>query len=203
MVLKILCLHGYRQNANSFRQKTGGFRKMLKNHAEFVFIDAPHSVPIGDQNPEGCDEFKSWWFSEQDPNAFYSKKHSSICIGFEESLKGPFDGLLGFSQGGAMVALIAALIQQQKFDHKFKFTILFAAFQSENTAHEKLYTQAIEIPTLFVIGQSDTVIPKELSEKLVSCFPYAEIIYHIGGHCVPSSSSNKKQFIDFLNKFIN
>lgn len=43
--IKILCLHGYRQNAESFRSKTGSFRKFVNKYAEFVFISAPHVAP--------------------------------------------------------------------------------------------------------------------------------------------------------------
>lgn len=52
-LLRILCLHGYRQNGNMFREKTGSFRKLLKKHvAEFVFIDAPHLIPVQDNTNE-------------------------------------------------------------------------------------------------------------------------------------------------------
>jgi hypothetical protein len=52
-LLRILCLHGYRQNGNIFREKTGSFRKLLKKHvAEFVYIDAPHLIPIQDNTDE-------------------------------------------------------------------------------------------------------------------------------------------------------
>jgi hypothetical protein len=52
-LLRILCLHGYRQNGNIFREKTGSFRKLLKKHvAEFVYIDAPHIIPIQDNMNE-------------------------------------------------------------------------------------------------------------------------------------------------------
>jgi hypothetical protein len=45
--LRILCLHGYRQNGNIFREKTGSLRKLLKKHvADFVYIDAPHLIPV-------------------------------------------------------------------------------------------------------------------------------------------------------------
>lgn len=45
--LRILCLHGYRQNGSMFREKTGSLRKILKKQvAEFVFIDAPHLIPL-------------------------------------------------------------------------------------------------------------------------------------------------------------
>lgn len=42
--LRILCVHGYRQNGNSFREKTGALRKLLKKHVELVYLSAPLSV---------------------------------------------------------------------------------------------------------------------------------------------------------------
>lgn len=42
--LKILCIHGYRQNGEVFRQKTGSFRKMVHKWADFTFVSAPHKV---------------------------------------------------------------------------------------------------------------------------------------------------------------
>jgi hypothetical protein len=35
MKLRILCLHGFAQNAEIFRVKTGGFRKLFKKVADF------------------------------------------------------------------------------------------------------------------------------------------------------------------------
>jgi len=43
--LKLLCLHGYRQDGTSFRAKTGAFRKMLGKKAEFHYANAPHLIP--------------------------------------------------------------------------------------------------------------------------------------------------------------
>jgi hypothetical protein len=51
---------------------------------------------------------------------FDSKKPSDICLGFENSLAfiektfeehGPFDGLLGFSQGAAFVGILCGMHQ--------------------------------------------------------------------------------------------
>jgi serine hydrolase FSH1 len=64
--LRILCLHGYRQNGTIFREKTGSFRKLLKKHvAEFVYIDAPHLIPIQDN------------INEQDTNAAAASNRSN------------------------------------------------------------------------------------------------------------------------------
>lgn len=43
--LRVLCIHGYRQNEFSFRSKIGSFRKYVDKYAEFVFISAPHQAP--------------------------------------------------------------------------------------------------------------------------------------------------------------
>lgn len=42
--LRILCIHGYRQNGNTFREKTGALRKLLKKQVELVYMSAPLSV---------------------------------------------------------------------------------------------------------------------------------------------------------------
>lgn len=42
--LRVLCIHGYRQNGSTFREKTGAFRKLLKKQVELIFVDAPLSV---------------------------------------------------------------------------------------------------------------------------------------------------------------
>lgn len=42
--LRILAIHGYRQNATIFKQKIGSFRKMVNKWAQFTFITAPHKV---------------------------------------------------------------------------------------------------------------------------------------------------------------
>lgn len=43
--LKILCLHGYRQNAVAFKSKLGSFRKLSNKYAELTFLDAIHQAP--------------------------------------------------------------------------------------------------------------------------------------------------------------
>ena len=44
-VLKCVCFHGFSQNADAFRRRTGSIRTTkLKRKYEFVFLDAPHAV---------------------------------------------------------------------------------------------------------------------------------------------------------------
>jgi hypothetical protein len=46
--LKVLCLHGYLQNAGILRQKMGSWRKRLNARLDFVFVSAPIVVTQSD-----------------------------------------------------------------------------------------------------------------------------------------------------------
>lgn len=123
--LKILCIHGYRQNAEVFKQKTGSFRKMVHKWAEFTFITAPHKVLyVSDLETDKVDVQQSpdaeqyGWFFNRDDHTFRGIRKGGPAIGFEESIAvveetfnthGPFDGILGFSQGGCFTGLLCDL----------------------------------------------------------------------------------------------
>ncbi len=111
--LRILMLHGYRQNEMAFRERSGGMRKALKSHAEFIFCEAPHTIPATQiKENESADEKetnanqKGWWFSSGDWS-YNAHEHTSVQSGFEETLdhlnkafetSGPFDGILGMKK---------------------------------------------------------------------------------------------------------
>lgn len=80
--LRILCLHGYRQNDVLFREKTGGLRKQLKKYADFEFINAPLLANVASEERE---DVRSWWFSRED-GQFCSRDVCSIATGFEKSV---------------------------------------------------------------------------------------------------------------------
>ncbi|KAL5007024.1 hypothetical protein ScPMuIL_015830 [Solemya velum] len=65
--LRILCLHGYRQNSQSFRERTGAFRKITKKYANFVFISAPNRIPPLPDAAESTvnSEERGWWFPNE------------------------------------------------------------------------------------------------------------------------------------------
>ncbi|XP_076362064.1 esterase OVCA2 isoform X2 [Tachypleus tridentatus] len=149
---------------------------------------------------------RAWWFSKEQ-NFFCAQEVSDICKGFQESLdavkqefdsEGPFDGILGFSQGAAMVTLLCALKETQAFPYQFSFVFLIAAFQSNSKPHEALYCSTIQTPSLHVIGDTDLVIPKEMSETLLNCYLNPVVVQHPGGHYVPVSGQYKTHYLQFL-----
>jgi len=84
-LLKLLMLHGYKQNEKAFRERSGSLRKILKNHAEFTFCEAPHRVPPNpEENQDDNQDVRGWWFSHV---ARYDALESTDCdLGFDQTL---------------------------------------------------------------------------------------------------------------------
>ncbi|TMS37053.1 hypothetical protein L596_004071 [Steinernema carpocapsae] len=176
-LLKILCLHGYRQNGTVFREKTGAFRKALKKHAVFDFVDAPH-VPVvpaqsNGESSSGAKDDKytprAWWFSKAQ-KTFSSWDETEIAEGFEFSVRdvlqyikenGPYDGIMGFSQGACMTHLLATMNKKstagaENTEKLFKFVIIVAGFKSLSLVHNDQNTVFISnLPSLHIYGTGD------------------------------------------------
>ncbi|KAK5850858.1 hypothetical protein PBY51_001697 [Eleginops maclovinus] len=220
--LRVLCIHGYRQNGSSFREKTGALRKLLKKQVELVYLSAPHSVqqasseaqgkesgsgpgPGGDEDPRG------WWFSDGQARSFSAQQQCEESLGLDESvaavreavkIQGPFHGILGFSQGAAFVAMLCSL-QEQKLEpvFSFNFAILVAGFPSACKEHQKFYNPPLQIPSLHVFGLEDRVIPDNMSRELLPSFRDPQVLAHPGGHFVPAASAHRQAYQDFLKGF--
>ncbi|KAM9348820.1 esterase OVCA2 isoform 2-T2 [Symphorus nematophorus] len=220
--LRVLCIHGYRQNGASFREKTGALRKLLKKQVELVYMSAPHSVQQASseasekENGSGArsggeDDPRGWWFSDVQARSFSAQQQCEESLGIDESVtavreavkvQGPFDGILGFSQGAAFVAMLCSL-QEQKLEPEFsfRFAILVAAFRSACKEHQTFYNSPLQIPSLHVFGLEDRVIPDIMSRELLPSFQDPLVLTHPGGHFVPAASAHRQTYQDFLKKF--
>ncbi|XP_075975954.1 esterase AGAP003155 [Anticarsia gemmatalis] len=203
--LKILALHGYRQNGAVFRAKIGSFRKAVAKYAQLVFVSAPHKIVNEDGG--GDEDSRSWWFNAED-NTFSGKCLGGPALGFEETLSviekvvedhGPFDGFMGFSQGACLVGLLAAMQQKGYLPYTFNFAIFASGFRSGSLVHKGFYDEEITLPSLHVYGESDSIIPKEMSESLINLFIKPVVAEHSGGHYVACSGAIKDAYQDFLS----
>lgn len=210
--LRVLCVHGYRQNDQMFREKTGAFRKLVKGIVDFVFVVAPHVVPEPENLARDARmQERGWWFSRAN-QSYNATDATDFCLGYEDSLEvldecfereGPFDGVLSFSQGASLVSLLAAgKLKDPSSKVKFRFAILVSGFKSALTAHQNAYTSAIDCPSLHIFGDSDGVIPVHLSVDLAETFESAQTFRHSGGHYVLASAELKPTLVDFLKPFL-
>ncbi|XP_030756803.1 esterase AGAP003155 [Sitophilus oryzae] len=214
--LKILVLHGYRQNAEVFKMKTGSFRKLVHSRAQFNYVTAPHKVLLVDnldaledrEVGQAQDEEQYGWFFNRDDMTYRGIRNGGPAIGFEDSVNfieqvferdGPFDGVVGFSQGACFLGLLCHLQQVGLTNHiKFNFAIMFSGFKSQSWPHLKYYQDEITLPSMHIYGTSDKIIPTEMSEALSLCFKDPVVVVHDGGHYVPGSSKQKTEYRDFL-----
>ncbi len=205
--LRVLCIHGYRQNEKIFRERSGGFRKLFKKHIDFVCLSAPHEIPeeANLSRPEE-DRERGWWFSRLG-NSYHAMDTTDISTGYGESLQiikdkiaseGPFDGVLGFSQGASFVSLLCTLRANPENNIDFKFAIMIAGFKSLVSFHVPMYTSPIDCPSLHIIGSTDGIIPTEASEELLKTFVNGTVYRHDGGHYIPSSPQLRTTLLDYL-----
>ncbi|KAF3957094.1 hypothetical protein CMV_017856 [Castanea mollissima] len=242
--LRILCLHGFRQNASSFKGRTASLAKKLKNIVELVFVDAPHELPfiyqpciteshgecasssLQQSHPpsQNCRK-KFAWLVAPDFNvsgevdwkiangSFDPLQYLQQTDGFDVSLaylksvfsqKGPFDGILGFSQGAAMAALVSAQQERLKSEMDFRFVILCSGFAIKLAEFE---CQAINCPSLHIFGSDhgkDRQIANQASRDLASLFDdgCSVIIEHDSGHIIPTRSPYIDEIRNFLHRFL-
>lgn len=155
---------------------------------------------------------RGWWFSEQEADVFSALEEPAVCRGLEESLGmvaqalsrlGPFDGLLGFSQGAALAAFICAL--GQAGDPRFplpRFIILVSGFCPRGLGFkESILQRPLSLPSLHVFGDTDKVIPSPESMQLASRFPGAITLTHSGGHFIPAAAAQRQAYLKFLDQF--
>ncbi|KAK7278029.1 hypothetical protein RJT34_23050 [Clitoria ternatea] len=236
--LRILCLHGFRQNASSFKGRTASLAKKLKKMAEFVFVDAPHELPFiyqtlipvvnvncapsslpGASPPpplENCKKKFAWFLAPdwkvaegpfdplqyQQQTAGYDISVSHLKKVFSE--EGPFDGILGFSQGSAMAALISAQQEKLKGEMDIKFVVLCSGFALHV---EEMECGPIRCPSLHIFGNehgNDRQIANQTSKELASLYDShsSVIIEHDCGHIIPTRFPYIDEIKDFLGRFL-
>eukprot|EP00656_Telonema_subtile_P049712 TRINITY_DN6244_c0_g1_i1.p1 TRINITY_DN6244_c0_g1~~TRINITY_DN6244_c0_g1_i1.p1 ORF type:complete len:231 (+),score=29.61 TRINITY_DN6244_c0_g1_i1:291-983(+) len=221
--LRVLCLHGYAQSGSALRAKSGALRSDSKKLAAFVFSEAPHvltaaaldarrkatgreEVPGPASDP--CDDPPRTWYhfsTEQPLCDRESLEHSVEALRELCCSEGPFDALLGFSQGASMVALLAGRKVQGQLPPEitFNFVALFSGFAPRDPGLlaelEAAAPRLAEIPSFHCYGATDEIITSSESQKVASLFGERAVhIEHDGGHYIPSSKPVRQAFKAFL-----
>lgn len=207
---RILCLHGFRGTAAILQRQLAAVRDTLESEADLVYLDAPTLATGG----------FGWWRAVTDTDSEDAEDPGvlglprTIYKGWKQSLdsivrtikdQGPFDGVLGFSQGGALAGIAAALSANKRDSHAwseldFQFALVFGGFPAADPSILEFYpTDAgIDIPSLHVIGRSDSIVPPERTLALARKFVDPEIVYHEDGHVIPSTPEVMVSLRNFL-----
>ncbi|RLV94903.1 Family of serine hydrolases 1 [Spathaspora sp. JA1] len=147
MTKKILCLPGFLQNGSTFAAKSSGIRKQLtkKLDLQLDYLDPPQmiaskdklSFPLGATEPEAQQVWESV-VSKGNNRCWWDHQGPGINVGLAESIEyvikhidenGPYDGIIGFSQGAAMSMMVTNCINKLLPSHgPFKVALLVSCF---------------------------------------------------------------------------
>ncbi|KAH7883241.1 FSH1-domain-containing protein [Phlebopus sp. FC_14] len=221
---KILMLHGYSQNASIFSKRLGALRKSMGNDVELVFVDGPIVLQPVDldgftSNDLGASEAsltasdptltpRAWWKANPDRTVAYGLQ-DSLAMLRDILQRDRYNGVFGFSQGAAMAALLAALLEKPNsydpflIDGKpphppFEFCVAVSGFKVSDPLSDEIFGKQYETPTLHVIGKNDVIVVEERSKLLVNASARARIEEHDGGHFVPSKANWRNFLRDYL-----
>ncbi|KAF2435633.1 dihydrofolate reductase [Tothia fuscella] len=261
--IKILMLHGYTQSGPLFRSKTRALEKNLskafKQGIQLSYPTAPirlfkSDIPNWD-DPAGTASFESsntgaaaeeedsdswgWWRRKGSSEPY---TYEGIELGFQKVAQilreeGPFDGVIGFSQGGALAGMLASALEERRREAfekaqseggmrfpesleddtgfvtdlvhpPLKFAVIYSGFGASTHALYKAFSEPqIRTPMLHFIGSVDTVVEEKRSLRLVdACVDgrkEGRLVYHPGGHFLPSSQRQSvAPLIGFIKKIM-
>ncbi|KAG7668897.1 hypothetical protein Ndes2526B_g00612 [Nannochloris sp. 'desiccata'] len=194
--LKILALHSFRTSAAIFKEqlRRSGLLQALDDLIELVFVDAPNpaSGPVPDDvSPFFDPPYFEWWNAHRDPTTdAWSYENASVSLAFLNDilkLHGPFDGVMGFSQGAATATLLTGMQRSGKAltEHPpLQFLVCFAGIRVRDPKLEKYYAALAPVPAVHIIGDRDPV--KRMTNHLIEAFNNPLVINHSRGHVIPA-----------------
>ena len=193
---RILALHGFRTSGRIMKIQTSRMAALIG--CEIVVINAFHKAT----GPPNADVVK--WFGADGPffehyYAMEDDNHQFTYVGVEESLAylsktlnehGPFDIVLGFSQGANLLTMYIASLESQNVKPSFRAAMLFCGTFPQCKTSGFQYPN--RILSLHVLGELDPIIHK--SRKLAKDYYHEDtrtVISHKGGHMPPSGGQDE------------
>ena len=218
--LKLLFLHGFLQNGQVFAEKSSGIRKLLtKANIQCDYIDGPiilekKDLPFeinGDkwQTIVDANMNRAWFYHSNISEDLDITKGINVVVSHIIE-NGPYDGIVGFSQGAALSTIIANRINKLIPNHP-DFTISLSISGYAFTEPDPKEPGQLQIAEKFrqdyqpcfsnthlsfIYGESDQAVSCTRTQYLINLCKKAGIsesmikVYsHPGGHMVPNKKS--------------
>ena len=232
-------IHGYAQNDDIFRAKSRRFSAYMHTtypHAELIWAGGPlhlHPDDIAEtsEDEEGQEDqpildFRAWFYQHVPGRSLEGLSKSLSYLAELLQTRGPFDGVVGFSQGSVMAVILASLLQGDTrrrayealprssdptmpypaaFSHlahpPLKFGILFCPGLLRIAGMEWLWEDpGLSTPFCRFVGSWDTVVSDIQHETVLemTATKGSVTVMHRGGHCLPTSESFSKHLPSFF-----
>ncbi|XP_022647252.1 esterase OVCA2-like isoform X3 [Varroa jacobsoni] len=213
-VIRVICLHGYKDSANEFSKGLDELRAWVGPMAEFAVVSGQEL-----HNNEFC-----WYPNRFDLSCPDEEVDQHQLAWLRRSVRsleeyvlnyGPFDGILGFSQGAMFATMVLQVLRSQAIDptadtkgltvsstlNCFKFAILFCPCEERSPYNLRLEVPKIAVPTMLCLARYDDMIPVEVGKQFMRLFDHAELHVYEGAHWLPMDVEFGPVIRKFLQKF--
>ncbi|XP_039128387.1 dihydrofolate reductase-like [Dioscorea cayenensis subsp. rotundata] len=203
--MKLLCLHGFRTSGRFLQKQISKWDPSILQHFSMFFPDGKHPA-TGKSDIEGIfpPPYFEWFQFVKEFNEYTNLDESVSFLCDYITEHGPFDGLLGFSQGAKLSALLLGYQAQGKIlqDHPpFKFFVSISGSKFKDPSiYEIAYKDPIKVRSVHFIGAKDWL--KVPSEDLASAFHNPLIIRLPHGHTVPRLDENTTEIFREWTKMV-
>lgn len=205
--LRILGIHGHRTSGAILQKQLSKWSPAIHDLVEFTFLDAPTPAK-GKSEVEGIYEgpYFEWMQFNKDYTEFYGYEESiAFIIDFMEK-NGPFDGLIGFSQGATLCGALTAVQERGRIINgksaadlpKIKFVVFIAGAKLRDPKIVDVFDTPIDLPTLHFLGDKDPL--KIPGEFFLANWKNSVAIRHPQGHTVPRLG---EEGVSTVVKFLN
>ncbi|KAH7860157.1 hypothetical protein Vadar_010020 [Vaccinium darrowii] len=191
---RFLCLHGFRTSAEVLQTQLRRWPEALLGKLDLVFPNGPFPAQ-GKSDVDGFYDppFYEWFQYSEDYQKMYNFEEGVAYIEDFMIKHGPFDGLMGFSQGAVISAALPGMQLQgvalTKVP-KIKYVIIMSGAKFGGSISKfycpklaaNAFSSPIKCPSLHIIGEVDYF--KEPGHELVESFVDPLVIHHSRGHTV-------------------
>ncbi|RHY38851.1 hypothetical protein DYB34_002877 [Aphanomyces astaci] len=208
--LRSICAHGGRTNGTVVSLQVSGFVQAFGPAADFVELDAPFpaSGPPEEDilNLFGDDEpYFEWWDANHHTNAVYPGWERSLeFLKREVTAQGPFDAIIGFSQGAMMATLLTAHYLQKHWV-PFKAIILVCGMWPQDgmpaiKASPATGKPLLNFPSFHVLGEKDFMYEDGKAQVGYFSASSRHVYTHDQGHRFPPLPQSKDMYKDIADK---
>jgi hypothetical protein len=184
-----------------FRAQLGKLATRLdqEQNVELVFVDGTIETECHEQMIGMFQGPYYSWFPTPSENMVVNYESAKPSLDFVQEIieeDGPFDGIMGFSEGAG---LALALLLRHSIDHPldpsyaiFKFAIFFSCVGSNDVRVQ--WDSKLNIPSLHILDKMDSLLATGTSTA--ACEPgSSRVIFHNRGHFIPRDSATINEMI--------
>lgn len=187
-------------NSDWLRDWLMPIEQALAGRAELIYPQAPIAVDEADVRA-ATGRFQAvvpddrlgpglnWcWYraSDDKPPRYFGLEQSLDHLHGIFEQQGPICGVLGWSQGAVMTAMLAGLMKRDPGSgFAFEWAVLCGGFLPGAPSYRALFAEPLKMPTLQVIGRKESAFMLTQGEKLLAAFEAAERLDTPVGHVLP------------------